>query len=131
MYTLSIIPYLEKCGNYTNIVVINSIPEGPLRMFVRRVQLPRLSPFHTNHTNNTNNNQSYGSSRTRACALALVLPLAAENRFVNVNDIPYLFQFLTTNGYKIDSNITNMMNRSDVRLSNETILCFIHFISHV
>ena len=128
MYTLSIIPYLEKCGNYTNIVVINSIPEGPLRMFVRRIQLPRLSPFQT--TSHQSNNQSYGS-RTRICALAIVLPLAAENRLVNVNDIPYLFQFLTTNGYKIDSNITNMMNRSDIRLSNETILCFIQFILRV
>ena len=126
MYTLSIIPYLEKCGNYTNIVVINSIPEGPLRMFVRRIQLPRLSPFHTNQ----NYNRSY-DSRTKTCALAIVLPLTLENRLVNVNDIPYLFQFLTANGYKIDSNITNMMNRSDVRLSNETILCFIQFISHM
>ena len=124
MYTLSIIPYLEKCGNYTNIVVINSIPEGPLRMFVRRIQLPRLSPFQNNHINN---NQSYGS-RTKKCTLAIVLPSASENRLVNVNDIPDLFQFLTSNGYKIDSKITNMMNRSDVRLSNETILCFIKFI---
>jgi len=123
MYTLSIIPYLEKCGNYTNIVVINSIPEGPLRLFVRRIQLPRLSPFQTNHTNH-NNNRSY-NSRTKTCALAIVLPSVAENRLVNVNDIPDLFQFLTTNGYKINSQITNMMNRSDVRLSNETILCFI------
>ena len=125
MYTLSIIPYLEKCGNYTNIVVINSMPEGPLRLFVRRVQLPRLSPFQTNHINNT---RSYGNG-TNKCALALVLPSAVENRLVNVNDIPYLFQFLTTNGYDINSKITNMMNRSDVRLSNETILCFIQFIS--
>ena len=127
MYTLSIIPYLEKCGNYTNIVVINSIPEGPLRLYVRRIQLPRLSPFHTNHNNN---NRNYGSS-AKTCALAIVLPLALENRLVNVNDIPDLFHFLTANGYKIDSNITNMMNRSDVRLSNETILCFIQFISHM
>jgi len=124
MYTLSIIPYLEKCGNYTNIVIINSIPEGPLRMFVRRIQLPRLSPFQNNY------NRSYGSS-TRKCALAIVLPSAMENRLVNVNDIPDLFQFLTSNGYKIDSKITNMMNRSDVRLSNETILCFIQFISNM
>ena len=127
MYTLSIIPYLEKCGNYTNIVVINSIPEGPLRRFVRRIQLPRLSPFQTNHINK---NQSYGNG-TKTCALALVLPSVSENRLVNVNDIPYLFQFLTTNGYKIDSKITNMMNRSDIRLSNETILCFVRFISHL
>ena len=125
MYTLSIIPYLEKCGNYTNIVVINSIPEGPLRLFVRRIQLPRLSPFQTNHTNN---NRSYDRM---TCALAIVLPSATENRLVNVNDIPDLFQFLTTNGYKINTKITNMMNRSDVRLSNETILCFIQFISHM
>lgn len=118
MYTLSIIPYLESCGNYTNIVTINSLPNGPLRPFVRRIQLPRLSPFQTN---------SRGGYDRLNCALGLVIPFTLENRLVTANDIPYLFEFLTNNGYIINTKITNMMNNSSIRLTNETILCFITY----
>ena len=115
MNTLSTIPYLKPCGNYTNIITINSIPRGPLKKFVRRLPYPKLSPFQTNNLH---------ASR---CILGLVLPFSGENRIVEANDIPYLFEYLSNNGYIIDTRITDMMNLSSVRLTGETILCFIRF----
>jgi hypothetical protein len=111
MNTLSIIPFLKPCGNYTNIITINAIPNGPLKNFVRRLTYPKLSPF-----------QSFPK-----CLLGLVFPFTDESRIVEANDIPYLFEFLNSNGYIIDSRVTDMMNNSSIRLTNETILCFIRY----
>jgi len=117
MNTLSTIPYLKPCGNYTNIITINSIPNGPLKKFVRRLSYPKLSPF-----------QTYNQDQYRPrCILSLVMPFTGENRILEANDIPNLFQYLISNGYIIDTKITDMMNSSSIRLTNENILCFIRY----
>ena len=104
-YTLTSQVYLDNfCQNYKNIIIINDIPEGPLRYFVRRIQLPRLSPF-----------QYENSSRyLPKCGLALTTFRnryidCANNRlvdrnndcFMTPNEIPDLFLFLSENGYWI------------------------------
>ena len=49
MYALYKIPFLDnqtRC--YKNIIKISSMPSGPLEDRVRRVNLPKLSPFKNN-----------------------------------------------------------------------------------
>jgi hypothetical protein len=117
-FTITSSPYYDRCSQqYQNILMLNVEPEGPLRAFVRRLQLPRLTPFQTdrsevkcglvltNFLNNQNNNQN-------------------KNGLMTPNDIPDLYSFLTSNGYQIDTQLTNMMNQSQVKLTpGKQIVC--------
>ena len=45
-FTITSAPYYDKCRQqYQNILMLNVEPDGPLRAFVRRLQLPRLTSF--------------------------------------------------------------------------------------
>jgi len=123
MYTLTTRVYLDPyCQQYRNIIMINQIPEGPLRAFVRRIRLPPLmvktmdSPF-------------FEDSRG-GCGLALLsfLPGHHYGPWMSPNEIPDLFSFLYSNGYHIDTSVTKMMNTSSIRLDNRNILCFFSYM---
>ena len=43
------------------------------------------------------------------------------------NDIPDLFTFLMENGYTINTQLTQMMQTSNVKMDKE-IICFIHIM---
>jgi hypothetical protein len=98
--------------------MINVVPDGPLNAFVRRLQLPRLSPFQTRDDCNQMKN----------CGLVLINPFQNVScrkgcNYMTPNEIPDLYSFLTSNGYQIDTQLTNMMNNSDVKLTNSRIVC--------
>jgi hypothetical protein len=114
---------------YRNIVVINLPPEGPLSKIVRRLQMPPLSPF---------NAPGPCCNRVRAkdCSLALFSLEGCDgvgkgrgNCLMYDDEIPDLFSFLLSNGYKIDTSLTKMMNQSEVKLNDNKILCFITYTS--
>jgi hypothetical protein len=117
-FTITSSPYYDRCSQqYQNILMLNVEPEGPLRRFVRRLLLPRLTPYQTEKseekcglvlTNFLNNNQNYN----------------LKNGLMTPNDIPDLYSFLTANGYQIDTQLTNMMNQSQVKLTpGKQIVC--------
>lgn len=128
-YTLTSQVYLDRFSqNYKNIIMINDIPEGPLKYFVRRIKIPPLSPFQRDQ-------REYSLQK---CGLALT---TFVNRHVDINanidtnndcfmitdEIPDLFLFLSEYGYTIDTNITTMMNLSEVKLTNRNIICFFKY----
>jgi len=116
-FTITSQPYYDPCSQcYLNILMVNFEPEGPLKRFVRRIHLPRLSPF----------------SRVdiKRCGLALMSlrgfgygldynANCGNNIFMTPNDIPDLISYLNANGYLIDTQITNMLNQSEVKLTNQ------------
>jgi hypothetical protein len=117
-FTITSSPYYDRCSQqYQNILMLNVEPEGPLRAFVRRLLLPRLTPFQTDRsqekcglvlTNFLNNNNNYKNN----------------NWLMTPNDIPDLYSYLTANGYQIDTQLTNMMNQSQVKLTpGKQIVC--------
>ena len=116
-YMLSTRVFLDTFNQcYKNIVVINLPPEGPLGKIVRRIQMPQLSPF----------NAVGSCCNKNGCALAL-LSLRECNGLMRDDEIPDLFSFLLSNGYKIDTSLTKMMNQSEIKINNNKILCFITY----
>ncbi len=122
-FTITTQPYLDNNNQnnnqcYKNILMINVVPDGPLNAFVRRLQLPRLSPFQTRDDCN----------QLKNCGLVLINPFQNVSckkgcNYMTPNEIPDLYSFLTSNGYQIDTQLTNMMNNSDVKLTNSRIVC--------
>jgi hypothetical protein len=112
-------PFLNRNNydqSYSNIVTINVEPKGPLRRFVRRVRFERLSEFKEPNCNQ--------------CGLALQSFIRGE-RLMITDEVPDLFSFLLSNGYKIDTSLTKMMNTSDIRFHTDNankIICFVTYI---
>jgi hypothetical protein len=124
-FTITSQPYLDRFNKcYKNILTINQVPRGPLSKYVQRIQLPRLSPF-----------QVVGPCNTiEKCTLAILNPCNSTIDygccinggffFMTPNDIPFLYNFLLNNGYQIETQLTNMMNQSDVKIgNNKTFIC--------
>jgi len=50
---------------------------------------------------------------------------------MNVDEVPDLFSFLLSHGYKIDTSLTKMINSGDVRFHTDNankIICFVSYI---
>ena len=131
-YTLFSRPYLDTYSqNYKNIVTINLPPKGPLGQFVRPVKFPPLSQFKFPSSNNNNNN----NNRDQSCGLGLISLHQYNNSckgqgLMTVDEVPDLFAFLLSNGYKIDTSLTKMMNTSDIRFQTENSNKIIAFITY-
>jgi len=115
-YLLSSRPYLFGC-EYDNIITINLLPRGPLAKIVRQINFSnaKLSDF-TDYENK--------------CGYAL-LSLRGDrknHRFMTANEIPDLFSFLLSNGYKIDTSLTKMMNTSNIQINMNNIIAFITYV---
>jgi len=114
LYKFSIIVYYDnKSQCYKNVVSIDKMPDGPLRPYVRRERLENLSPFNVCSPCISNQTCRYiiFKEKNGYCG-----PLLAE-------DSNWLFDFLISNGYNINTAITNMVNKSSFRF-NEQLLCF-------
>ena len=111
-FTITTQPYLDKSSLnnqcYKNILMINVVPDGPLNAFVRRLQLPRLSPFQTGGS----------CDQIQQCGLVLINPFLNScsysnnsvkngSNYMTPNEIPNLYSFLTANGYQIETQLTN------------------------
>lgn len=119
MYTLTTRVFLDRCSQqYKNIIMINQIPEGPLRPFVRRIRLPPL--ISRTMDSNSNYDEQY-----KSCGFALFSFIGKS--WMTPDEIPDLFSFLYSNGYHIDTSITKMMNTGEVRLNNRNIICFFSY----
>uniref|UniRef100_A0A6C0HWP7 Uncharacterized protein n=1 Tax=viral metagenome TaxID=1070528 RepID=A0A6C0HWP7_9ZZZZ len=125
-FMLSSQVYRDMCNqddqSYRNIVTINLMPAGPLARFVRRIQLPYLSPF---QFGGSGGDYSGLSSVGKQCVLALISLRGIgsskgygqgnrNNGLMDVSEVPDLFSFLLSNGYKIDTSLTKMMNSNDI-----------------
>ena len=127
-YTLTTQPFYDRvCQCYKNIVMINVVPDGPLKQLVMRTQLPPLSPFQ----------QSTPCNPIPTCGLALISLKglsfgcnSCSTNYMTPDEIPDLFGFLTMNGYNINTSVTHMMNTSDVKLTSRRIICFINYMGN-
>lgn len=114
-------PYLDNYNQcYKNIITLNLPPQGPLKNIVRRVQFTPLSPF----------KQPGPCRKLKLCGLALQSIDANNSHLMSVDEIPDLFSYLVTNGYSIDTKVTNMLNKSDIQFNTnngKSLICFITY----
>jgi hypothetical protein len=116
-FTITSQPFYDQYNEcYKNIIMVNLEPQGPIRKIIRRIKLPKLSPY---------NNQCY-----KICGFALQSLHGINYRRSNINsccnlmtpdEIPDLISFLTGNNYQIETQITNMLNQSEIKLSDKKI----------
>ena len=124
-FTIISQPYYDQyCKQYQNILMVNVVPDGPLGHLIRRIQLPRLYKEGSNYngvdgcglaiTNIFLNSFSHSFSNSKY----------GKNGLLTPNEIPDLYSFLTANGYQIETQLTNMMNQSAVKLTpGKQIVC--------
>lgn len=120
-FTITSQPYYDQYNKcYKNILMVNVEPDGPFRQFVRKINLPKLSPFQ----------QDGPCFNIPKCCLAVhgfkTNDYGCKGKGCNLtspNEIPDLVTFLLSNGYQIESQLTNMFNQSEVKLTNSR-LCF-------
>ena len=111
-YTLFLQNYLDKTKDcYRKIITIDRMPVGPLSKITRRIQNPPLSPF--------SNSYSKCSSR-QSCIFALTHQDRCSE-LMEAEDIPILYTYLASNGYTIQSNLTQMTTGTNVRFENSLI----------
>jgi len=129
-FTIISSPYYDRnCQQYQNILMVNTVPEGPLGTFIRKIQIPRLHREATSY------------SSIEGCGLAITNPFFShafnnvynsfsnnnnncKNGLMTPNEIPDLYSFLTSNGYQIETQLTNMMNQSGVKITpGKQIVC--------
>jgi len=115
-------PYLDKYNEcYKNIITINTIPSGPLASLLHRVQFHALSHFQRFDT---------PCSKRKKCGLALK-SFSNCGHLMTVDELPDLYSFLLSNGYKIDTSLTKMTNNSNIMLTNGEnngqLICFSTF----
>ena len=118
-FTITSQPFYDEYNKcYKNILMVNVEPLGPIRRIVRRIKLPRLSPFQREGPCNP----------IPQCGLALQSFLGtgcckfnSGYNLMTPDEIPDLITFLIGNGYQIETQITNMLNQSEIKLSNKKL----------
>ena len=120
-FTITSNPYYDRYSKqYQNILMVNIIPDGPLGAFVRQIQLPRLYREGSNY----NGVDGCGLAITNLFPSHTFSNKFGKNGLLTPNEIPDLYSFLTSNGYQIDTQLTNMMNQSQVKLTpGKQIVC--------
>ena len=123
-FTITSQPFYDQYNQcYKNIMMVNVEPSGPLRKNIRRIKLPKLSPFQREGPCNPipqcglaiQNLHGTQYTGTRGCKLNFGCNLMTPN------ELPELIAFLISNNYQIETQLTNMLNQSDVKLTNRKL----------
>jgi|UniRef100_A0A6C0ITA4 hypothetical protein len=135
----TIVFYLEPILNsyhksYQNIITVSSIPPGPLSELVASMSLPKLSPFQQISTfasphNCVNVLLRYPNRRPS---------MKNTDSFMTTEDIPAVLSYLSTNGYTIEKDLSDIMQKANIgfggttpsRLSgNRKMICIANYVS--
>lgn len=100
-FTIESIPYYDRFNKcYQKILTVNQIPNGPLAQLVNHIQYPKLSPFQQDSACYVHPKCVYSIEIDNYC-----MPI--EHRIQNLTG------FLLSNGYQIETQITNLYNNMD------------------
>jgi len=110
-YILSLSNYYDSQKEcYRKIITIDREPNGNLKQLIKRINRVKLSPFK-------------GNEKTD-CLYAIYNP-GDKRELICIEELPILFSWLLSNGYVINTSITNMLQKSEIKLENK-IICFIN-----
>lgn len=117
-YELSSRMYLSRQSNcYKRIITINKEPDGPLQQYVKQLQHNKLSIFDIqNECDSCYKNCFYG-----------ILDPHNKNDLLCLDNITNLFQFLLSNNYQINTEITKLMIKNKRINSNDNLIAYITY----
>lgn len=119
-FTISSQPFYDEYNQcYKNIMMVNLEPCGPIRRIVRRIKLPKLSPFQTDTPCNPIQKCGLAIQSLHYTKYNLNQSMKCCSNWMSPDEIPDLITFLVSNGYQIETQLTNMMNQSDVKMNNQ------------
>ena len=120
-FTIYARPFLESRADpsYTTILTVNTTPAGPLADWVQKV---RFTPLVSDRSV-----MNYNCP----CGLALTLQLGCKSTtYTPADQIADVYAYLLSNGYRIESDITFLMQNSKVvHTGPEKIVCMATYIS--
>ena len=132
MYSIVGAPFYDERNQcYKKIIRINKMPTGNLTQIVKRIRSPRLSHFDTYGEGNGYGGGGGGGdccgsgSGNTPCIFAIFNP-NHKNKLLTVDELPDLMTFLVNNGYTIDTSITKMLMKSNVKPSND-LICYVSY----
>ena len=98
-YSILSVPFYDtKQEQYIKILCVNAMPvAGPLAALIKTLRPPRLSGLYVNNNNTGKNNNS--------CVHAIT---SHGSDYMTPDDLPELFAFLATNGYRVDLGLTKL-----------------------
>ena len=122
-YCFYIQPFYDNIiKEYTHIVVINNLPDGPLKNYVKKTIMPEISLFNGFNAFKSN------ASCSRQCVYAIKNINNCNNSgyqdLLSVDNIDELIVFLTENNYTINKDITKIMNNDKIMVNNGKKLLF-------
>lgn len=118
-YTLTSQPYYDyRYQCYRNILVLNKLPIGPLKDIVKQINPQKLSDFNELNYNN-------GCCNERKCIYA-VYDIDNKLDFMCVDDMSNLFEYLVNHDYQIDTSITKIFQKSQVK-TTYPLICLISY----
>jgi len=116
LYMVTIQPYFEPSSQqYVHIMTFNAKPpqDDPLSKIVKMLPTPKMSPF---------------LQDCEAFVYAVFNP-RDTTQLINMNTIPYFFEYIYDNGYKLNNYLSNVMTSPPMRNKSigpkKDILCFI------
>jgi hypothetical protein len=123
-------PYYNPFSQcYSNIITLNLPPRGPLLKLTRRIRNYPLSPFKI--PTNCGRIQTCGIGLSSLRGLDLLNGVNSyNNELMTVDEVPDLFSFLISHGYKIDTSVTKMLNQSSIRFKTNKANELIAMISY-
>ena len=107
--------YNDKNKCYCKILALDREPKLPLKNISKQISFPKISPFKVNNYCCDDKNEN--------CGYVLLNPKDLT-KIANVNDLPIIFSWLFSNGYTINTSITNMLHESAVKMHNP-LICII------
>ena len=112
MYEVSIIPYLNICNEYIKIITIYPKPQGNLLSITKQISPNKLSPFQSNN------------NCTQQCIFA-IMDFNNKNKFLCIDKIIELYNFLIQNGYNINDQFTKLIQKNNLS-QNSQLLFYIN-----
>ena len=128
-YSILSVPFYDtKQQQYLKILCVNAKPVGgALSALVKTVRPPPLSGLYSNNNNNKTSNNN------NACIHAITHPhphLHGSSLYMTPDDLPELFAFLATNGYRVDLGLTKLAAKhqpAGVGNNTNSLVCLVSY----
>lgn len=149
--------YLEPILNsyyktYHNVITLSNVPDGPIAEMISTMSSPKLSEFQT--ASPFYGGGGFGRNPFANCMHVLMkypvgkgMVANGYSAFIrntdavaNSDDIPAILSYLMENGYKVDTQLTRMLQTSEVNIGGPAenrfsgkrkMICFFTYIGNI